>query len=253
MPVFTTLPSLLALYRIDNELHDFQTRLTGVLKDQRALEASINKLGDDLKELESAGRKIQAAISSNELDLKVKQEHIEKMRALLNTTKTNKEYSAILVQISAEKEDISKLEGVVLEMMGQLETNNKSAAAVREQLAGIQANLVESQKRSAQQVFELQMRIQSLEQARSQAASRVPKDALVQYERVGKRYPGHAMAPLEFDEDKLEDVSCGGCFMSLSTEDVNLLRGRDELRRCQSCGRILYLPEMLPQDASPAS
>src|SRR5271170_6701581 len=110
MPVFTTLPSLLALYRIDNELHDFQSRLTGVLKDQRELEASIKKLSADLAELESAGRKIQATISSYELDLKARQEHIEKMRNSLNTTKTNKEYSAILVQISAEKEEISKLE-----------------------------------------------------------------------------------------------------------------------------------------------
>ncbi|HTV48784.1 MAG TPA: C4-type zinc ribbon domain-containing protein [Phycisphaerae bacterium] len=253
MPVFTTLPSLLALYRIDNELHDFQSRLTGVLKDQRELEASIKKLGADLAELESAGRKIQATISSYELDLKARQEHIDKMRTSLNTTKTNKEYSAILVQISAEKEEISKLEGVVLDLMGQLETNGKSASGVRDQLTAIQANLVESQKRSAQQVSELQSRIKSLELARGQAAARVPKDALTQYERVGKRYPGHAMAPVEFDENNLEDISCGGCFMSLSTEDVNLLRGRDELRRCQSCGRILYLPEMLPQDASHAS
>ncbi|HMD53492.1 MAG TPA: C4-type zinc ribbon domain-containing protein, partial [Phycisphaerae bacterium] len=104
-----------------------------------------------------------------------------------------------------------------------------------------------------QQVSELQGRIGALESARSRAVGSVPKDALTQYERVGKRYPGHAMAPVEFDENNLEDISCGGCFMSLSTEDVNLLRGRDELRRCQSCGRILYLPEMLPQNASSAS
>lgn len=31
--------------------------------------------------------------------------------------------------------------------------------------------------------------------------------------------------------------------MGLNIEHLNALRGRDEVRRCNSCNRILYLPE----------
>jgi predicted nucleic acid-binding Zn-ribbon protein len=51
---------------------------------------------------------------------------------------------------------------------------------------------------------------------------------------------------VQWDEDDDESVSCGACFMGLNIEHVNALRGRDEIRRCNSCNRILYLPEMMP-------
>ncbi len=40
-------------------------------------------------------------------------------------------------------------------------------------------------------------------------------------------------------------VSCGSCYMGLNVEHLNALRSRDTIRRCDSCNRILYLPEML--------
>jgi predicted nucleic acid-binding Zn-ribbon protein len=239
----------MALYRIDHDLHDYKNRLAAVLKDQVAIENNITKLNDSLAELESAGRKLQATINSHDLEMKSRQEHIEKMRTSLNNAKTNKEYSAILIQISAEKEEVSKIETVMLELMGQLENNNKSAAAVREQLTIAEKSLEDSRRSSSQRVQEIQDHLKSLENHRSEALKAVPPEIFKQYDRICQRYPGDALAPVDFNEKDMDSITCGGCFMGLNIEDVNLLRGRDEIRRCQSCGRILYLPEMLPQHA----
>ncbi len=250
MTAFTTIPSLLALYRIDHDLHEFKNRLAAVMKDQVAIENNITRLNASLQELESAGRKLQATISTHDLDMKTRQEHIEKMRTSLNNAKTNKEYSAILVQISAEKEEVSKIETTILDFMGQLETNNKSATAVRDQLDLAQKSLDDSRQKSSQRVAELQSHLQELEIQRTRAMECVPAESRKQYDRICQRYPGDAMAPVDFNENDMETITCGGCFMGLNIEDVNLLRGRDEIRKCRSCGRILYLPEMLPQQAS---
>lgn len=250
MTVFTTIPSLLALYRIDHDLHEFNNRLVAVMKDQVAIENNITRLNATLAELESAGRKLQATISTHDLDMKSRQEHIEKMRTTLNNAKTNKEYSAILIQISAEKEEVSKIETIILDFMGQLETNNKSASGIREQLDLAQKSLDDSRRQSSQRVAELQSHIRELESHRERALRSVPAESRKQYDRICQRYPGDAMAPVDFNENDMETITCGGCFMGLNIEDVNLLRGRDEIRKCQSCGRILYLPEMLPQQAS---
>ena len=50
------------------------------------------------------------------------------------------------------------------------------------------------------------------------------------------------MAPIEIEGTKPpHSYVCGGCFMSLNAEHANALRSRDEVRTCDSCGRILYL------------
>jgi hypothetical protein len=71
---------------------------------------------------------------------------------------------------------------------------------------------------------------------------------LRQYDRVSQKYPGDAMAVIEYDENDLDNISCGSCYMGLTTEHLNGLRGgRDQILRCDSCTRILYLPEMALQ------
>ena len=50
-----------------------------------------------------------------------------------------------------------------------------------------------------------------------------------------------------FTWDDLDSLSCGSCYMGLNVEHLNALRGRDVIRRCDSCNRILYIADMLNQ------
>lgn len=247
MASFVTIPSLLVLFRIDRELHEYQLALDALLKDQVALEAKICAIAANLTQQEQASLKLQAAIGAQDLDLKARQEHIEKMRETLNSTKTNKEYSAILVHISAEKAEVSKLEAAMLENMEKLEKDQAAIADTRQQLALQRGLLATAQGESEARAADLRGHIERLNALRGQCAAKVPGEALKQYDRLRRKYPGDAMAPVEFDDDDLENISCGGCFMALNMEDVNQLRGRDEIRRCNACNRILYLPETLEQ------
>lgn len=246
MPAMATLPSLLALFQIDRDLHQLRTGLAGVQRDQKRQEAKIAALNKDLATHDTNLKKLQADISTRELETKSKQEHIEKMRASLNTTKTNKEYSAILVQISADKAELAKQETALLEIMQQAETLSKTVNGVKEQLAVEEKALEKIKSELAGKVGELQSQIDAITARRNEAAAHVPKEALRQYDRISEKYPGDAMAALHFDESDLDEISCGSCYMGLGVEHLNALRGRDEIRRCNSCNRILYLPEMSP-------
>jgi uncharacterized protein len=44
-------------------------------------------------------------------------------------------------------------------------------------------------------------------------------------------------------EGKSGAFSCGGCFMGITAESVNMLMTRDEVIRCANCTRILVLSE----------
>jgi predicted nucleic acid-binding Zn-ribbon protein len=245
MPPTVTLPALLALFKFDRELHTLQTGLDSVQREQKRQLAKIADLAARLEAQEAAQRKLQADGGLKELDLKMRQEHIEKMRGSLNTAKTNKEYSAILVQISAEKAEIAKVETNLLEVMQQIETDGKANVELTAQIAAEQKVLEKIQAEQHGKVTALQTQIDAVKARRDEAARKVPPEALRTYDRVSQKYPGDALAPVEYEEGDLESASCGACYMSLSIEHVNALRGRDDLRRCDSCSRILYLPEML--------
>lgn len=243
-----TLPSLLVLFKIDRDIHTLQTSLDSVQRDEKRQQAKITELTRQFDSVDNAIKKTQAEINLRDVDLKARQEKIEKMRSNLNTTKTNKEYSAILIQISAEKAEVAKIEGGSLELMQQVENNQKIAATLKAQLETEKATLAKIEAGQSEKVGALKGQIDALQSRRDDAAKAVPPEPLRQYERVSQKYPGDAMAPLEYNEHDLEDTSCGSCYMSLNVEHLNALRGRDEIRKCNSCGRILYLAELMPKD-----
>ena len=66
-----------------------------------------------------------------ELELKSRDEHIEKLRNHLNLARTNKEYSALLTELNTAKADDSKLETQVLELMRNVETDTAECAEIK--------------------------------------------------------------------------------------------------------------------------
>jgi predicted nucleic acid-binding Zn-ribbon protein len=247
MPATVTLPALLALFKIDRDLQQLRSGLETVQKEQKQQQAKIAQLQKESDAQDTAYKKLQADIAIRDMDMKTRQEHIEKMRTSLNTTKTNKEYSAILVHISGEKAEVAKIENALLEQMTQLETMGKTIADLKGQIAGEDTVLKKIEAEHAEKVSTLTSQIDALAQRRAEAAKNVPPEALRQYDRVSQKYPGDAMAPIIVDEDDLDALSCGSCYMGLNIEHLNALRGRDAIRRCDSCSRILYLPDMLAQ------
>ncbi len=249
MPEFVTIPALLNLHHTDRVLCDTREGLENVTRDQRAAEDHLAKLDDELSRMERELREILAKIAAEELETDVKLQHIEKMRTALNETKTTKDYSAILVQISAEKALVAELEGKTEVLMANKQDLEKAIETHKEKRRMGADNLAALRASSAAKVAELNHRIEELLAARVEAVAKVPAEALKHYERIAQRHPGEVMAPVEFEEGDLENIACGGCFMGLNREDVNLLRGRDEIRRCRSCGRILYFARITTSDA----
>jgi uncharacterized protein len=248
MPATVTLPALLALFKIDRDLHQLQVGLENAQKEEKQQQTKIARLGQELETQDSAHKKLTADIATRELEIKSRQEHIDKMRGMLGGTKTDKEYKQILVQISAEKAEVAKMETALLEVMQQAENMAKAIVTLKAQIVSEKQTLTRIEAQHGAKVAELSGQIAGFKAQREQAAKVVPGEALRQYERVSKKFPGDAMAPLEFEEDDLDTISCGSCFMGLNVEHLNALRsGRDEVRRCNSCNRILYLPEMLGQ------
>ena len=176
------------------------------------------------------------------VDLKAKEDRVSKLRTSLNTARTNKEYAAILTQMNTLKADNSRVEDDALQVMQQVEQIQGDAEKVQAEAEVEEHRLVEIRQSSQAEVERLNGMLADLLAKRDQAAGAVEPEALAAFNRVAERYDGEAMAEIEIQGRKPPySYVCGGCYMALNAEHANALRVRDEIRTCDTCGRILHI------------
>jgi len=239
-----TMQALLRLQSIEHRLAEVRKRLRSQSVAVEAQQGRIDELRAEHKRLHDEALGRQRGAGEVELDLRTREEMISKLRQSLNTAKTNKEYAAILTQINTLKADNSKLEDEALKFMQAGDQIRTEADEVARRIAEAEAKIEQIKQNSAEQVARLEQMRRELEQDREGAAGDVPSGALSVFERLAETRDGDVMAQIEIHGRKPpHEYVCGGCFMSIRAEHANALRTKDEIRFCDSCGRILYLQE----------
>lgn len=237
------LNGLVKLQRVENRLRAVKTKLArcrrGVLFQENQLRTLQNGL--EAKQEEIKQTKLQAG--RLEIDLKDRDEQIEKYRNQLNLARTNKEYSALLTELNTAKADDSKIETQVLELMKNVEVDEAACEEIRSQIQTQRTKVDEIRKGAEREAVELEKDIAEIQVEWDAATRDIPAAALQFFERVADTYDGEAMADVEQVDESSQSYSCGGCFMGIPAEVVNVLTVKDEIVRCSNCTRILYLKE----------
>lgn len=229
--------------------------ITERLKTLQALDAEIQKLqkeedrwpailalrdreiavkAAELERQDERHKKTRVDIRGKETELKSIEEAIVKLNVTLNTVKTNKEYTAILNEIATRKDDISRIEEDILSLMEKAEARQRDVEAARAVVdaARDEKGKLETQAKTERE--EIAQERGELDEKRNALAAELPPDILEQYERIAKGRDGVAVVAVT-------DGVCQGCFIALTAQEINLLMGADNLIRCKSCSRILYL------------
>ena len=236
------LSALLHLQTIERQLAEVKSRLRVRENAVAAQEKRIEQFQGDWDQLNQQRLDRRKEAAEIELDLREKEDKVAQLRGVLNTAKTNKEYAAVLTQINTLKADNSKLEDQALKIMTQVDELKGQADEVQTTIDQEQQRLEEIKQSAADEVAKLHGMVEDLSTRRATAAADVPGEQLALFERIAGNLGGDAMARIEIEGSKPPySYICGGCFMSLNAEHANALRSRDEVRTCDSCGRILYL------------
>jgi predicted nucleic acid-binding Zn-ribbon protein len=235
------LNGLVKLQRVENRLRAVKTKLTrcrrGVLFQENQLRTLQNGL--EAKQEEIKQTKLQAG--RLEMDLKERDEQINKYRNQLNLARTNKEYSALLTELNTAKADDSKIETQVLELMKNVETDEAACEDIRSEIEAQRAKVDEFRKEAEGKAIELEKDIAEVQAEWDAEAKEMPAEALQFFKRIADTYDGEAMAEVEQVDESSASFSCGGCFMRIPSEIVNVLTTKDEIVHCSNCTRILYL------------
>ena len=235
------LNGLAKLQSIENQLRAAKAKLVRCRRNVVIQENQIRALQNSLeaKHEEIQLTKIQS--DRLELEIKTRDEAVAKLRASLNIAKTNKEYSAVLTQLNTTNADNSKIETQVLELLKNIELDEANFKKIEQDIDEQKGKLDEIRKEAEVLAVKYEAEIAEIQLEWDQLSKTIPSEMLDVFNRVAETYDGEAMATVEKQPGKTESYGCGGCFMGITAESVNLLMTKDEIIRCPNCTRILVL------------
>lgn len=235
------LNGLLKLQSVENRLRAEKAKLTRCRRNVVIQENLIRSLQNALEAKKEELQLTRLQFDRLELELKARDETIARLRASLNSAKTNKEYAAVLTQLNTTKADSSKIESQSLELMKDVEADEVECKDIQRQIEEQKETLERTRKESEALSGKFEAEIDKIQVEWDEAARTIPRDVLEKFKRVAETYDGQAVAVVEQQEGRAGAYSCGGCFMGITTECVNLLMTKDEIIRCPNCTRILVL------------
>lgn len=233
------------LFLLDQQVRGLQARLHGAQTRLKTQQARLQQIQQQHQELLIQKRQVQARARSLETQVREAEERVARLREQMNSVKTNREYSALLMEVNNLKIEKGKIEEQALAELSRVDELDRQIKQV-EANEQEQRRLVELAESEVQQCqSEISQQLEELLARRQAAEQSLPAEALAAFRKAADANDGEAMAAVIEENRKNREYSCGGCYMSIPAERVNALMARDEVVCCPSCGRILYLDQDL--------
>jgi hypothetical protein len=224
-------------------LQEYDTRIAGLEAEASRLPKRIEAIQTSVAEARAAVETMKGRVETTRKNLRGKEKDLEvvatkrsKADAHLWEVKTNKEYSAVLVEIEDIKQEKARTEEEILALM---EMQERLATELREAETRLKTREDQGRQDEAvvrQQLAAVEAELTGLRGERATLAREVPAPLLADYERILKARGGLAIAPVT------PTGVCGGCRVTIRPQAIQELRGAT-LMRCESCGRYLYWHE----------
>ncbi len=225
------------LQGIDKEIYQLNLR-----KDEE-IPAKIDELKGLIKEKEESFKSFKDKVNKLELEKKnkegelaQKEENLKKAKAQLYQLKSNKEYQVKLKEIASIEADISCAEEEMIKAMDLIDQEKSQIGKEKESVDAEINTLKTNIKELENQLKEIEQNLKVLQSKRGQWIEGVDPKILNQYEGLLKKRGGLAMVPVK-------NNNCAACHMTVTHQTVNEIKMYQSLVLCESCVRILYIPE----------
>ncbi|MCC5830299.1 MAG: hypothetical protein JJU36_12710 [Phycisphaeraceae bacterium] len=232
---------LMKLFLLDKQVRGLESRLDQAMRRQKAVTQRWEEYNRQKESLLHQQKESRVKASAAEVEAQEIAAKENKLREQMNSVKNNREYSALLVEVSTLKNSRGKIEEQALEFMTRAEEFNDSIAEIEGRIAD-QRTLVDAAERDTEAArAEVGQRLSELREQRDEAGGQIPPELLKTFQRLSDAYDGEAMASIEEVNKRRREYSCNGCFMQVPLERVSVLfSGAEQVVSCPSCGRLLY-------------
>ncbi|AJE02362.1 zinc ribbon domain-containing protein [Geobacter pickeringii] len=167
-------------------------------------------------------------------DLATENDNIDRSEARQKEIKTQKEYQAVVKEVTAARKLKGELEEQILQKSAQIEELSADVAARAADLASLEENMASRKAEVQADLDRLDQEIATEAEAKASTAKSIPSSLLKRYEALRQRRQGVAIV-------EARAGNCAGCNMNLPPQLYNSLFRGDDLVLCPHCQRMLVV------------
>ena len=231
------LQQLVQLQKIDDQIFEHKKTLEDIPIQLDSARAELEEKKNILKVVTEEIETLQKQRKDLELEVQGENDHMAKAKTKLPAVKTNKEYTAILVEVDAIKEKVSKIEDMELEVMEALEVKAKEIPGVEKKCKEEDAYFNEYQLKKDNEEKRFKKELEELVEKRKNISAQLETVILKRYEKISNSRDGRAVAGLR------ENI-CQGCFQQVLPQMVIEVKVALKIHQCGGCMRFLFWDEV---------
>jgi predicted nucleic acid-binding Zn-ribbon protein len=223
------------IHRLRRHAKDLQNEIDRGPRQLKAQQAKVTRQEDAVREAHDNLKRLKVNSHEKEVLLKSTLQVIAKHEKQLNEAGSKKEYDALKVEISAEKEKCRQLEDDILDILGQIEERTAQLPELDKAVQQANAELGDFEKNSEGRLAGLREQLNQANQSIRDIEATLPDDVRVLVDRLVASFGEDAMAAVQ-------NRTCMACYTEITAQALNNL-SMGKFTVCKSCGRALYLPE----------
>ena len=232
------------LYLVDLQIRGLSNRVNNAESFLKTQTVKLETIKTQQAEIDSRVRQHQATTGNLETEIASIDVRIEKHRTELNSAVNNKQYSALLNEVTILKESRGEHEELMLSQMESIEELKEHLQGLKEKLSEREDVVNKAETTLKTRENEVKERLTELQKERSEAAANIPKSTLETYQDSSDANHGETMATIDEIDVKRKQYSCGSCYTMLPFDlIVTAKSSADQIVLCSSCQRILRFGE----------
>lgn len=222
------------LQGIDLKIDGRQAQKDALVQQMADLDGEIETAQLALDALREELTLLQGQKEETEQTLAVEADNIVRSEARLHDIKTQKEYQAVLKEITTAKKVKGELEEQLLKKIGEAEALQGRVAEGDQNLAALAGNIALRKGEIQEQLDQLETVIVTEQAERETTTAGLNTPLMKRYLMLREKRQGIAVV-------EARDGSCLGCNMHIPPQMYNNLYKGQELITCPHCQRILFI------------
>ncbi len=224
--------ALTALAELDARKKELDALAASLPEEAAAREQELAGRREELAKIDKGLEDAQRERRRLESSVEDKTQLLTKYRTQLDTVKTNKEYQSLQHEIKVTKENVSRAEDKLLELLDKIERDQRDLDERRSALAQLEEDAARANAEGEARLRDADVQLVEVNEKRKRLIAGLSQRVRAEYERLFERYDGAAFAVAV-------GGVCQGCFVNVPAQVVAELRAGDRLYRCESCGRFI--------------
>lgn len=227
---------LYRLQQLDDELALAEQSDEEIVVRRQELQQTLKAIRQSCRESEKGLHSDEQNLRQAEWSLQETEGRLKELsdRLYSSAIRSVKEATALEEEIAQLRQQKDKHESDILELLEELDQKRARQSQLAEEEARRTRESEASEQEIAEEEASLRKKTARLRQVRAALVQEIPAATLDLYDRIRQTKGGVAVA-------RVEGKTCQGCRLEVALLKRKAAMG-EELVRCETCGRILYMP-----------